>query len=316
MKKYINDARSVCGKHFFVAQGNHDINTANAGDYTDEELANAMLPYSEVVKATLKECESIIVQETENRILERLSSYTIAEEDKIDMIAYFKMHYYYDDPLTSTRFIILQTGNTRNGIVKKYFGVTNSSELYLQMDWLAQTLHSTPSGYNIVLCGHVLINWNTNLLGDVQLKIGEMLSALKTKSSVTISGPTTELMQSFYGSGEHVYDFTDANTIGKILCVSGDAHWDAACLAKSVEGVFTSVPYAPDEVTDDSILFVMTQCDAYKSSNYHPSNGYIGDCYAMESGTTTEQCFDIVSINTDSIDMVRIGAGENRRFMY
>ena len=60
---------------------------------------------------------------------------------------------------------------------------------------------------------------------------------------------------------------------------------------------------------DNNLLSVATVCDAQYTS---PSG------YTRTTGTTNEQAFDIVCIDTDNkvIKMIRIGAGSNRQFNY
>lgn len=309
LKDYTIDARTKFGKDFLFVQGNHDLNTASAGSYTAEELAEALIPYTEIEKVTVKEIAPVIVQETDAEIAERLSAYSIPSADYEQIKAYFKLHYYCDDEANKTRYIVLTTGNARNGVINDYFGINGTVELLLQLDWLYDVLMSVPSGYNIVLCGHVMINYSSDLMMIRPLNVAEMLSALKTKSVVKINGSDKTKMQGIFASGEHSFDFSNANDVGKVVIMCGDAHWDVANLAKYVDSTFTAVPYSANEVTADSVLCILTQTDAYNSSNYPK-------CAKMTLGTVTEQCFDVVTLKDNTVVCTRIGAGDDRVFSY
>lgn len=68
-----------------------------------------------------------------------------------------------------------------------------------------------------------------------------------------------------------------------------------------------------DDTTEEGVPIVSINCDAYTDGQSYGWGGY-----QMELGTTTEQCFDLVNIDTANrkIYMTRIGPGDDREFSY
>lgn len=68
-----------------------------------------------------------------------------------------------------------------------------------------------------------------------------------------------------------------------------------------------------DTTTSTGVPIVSINCDAYEDGQSFNWGGY-----QMTLGTTTEQCFDLVNIDTANkvIYMTRIGAGSDRQFTY
>lgn len=68
-----------------------------------------------------------------------------------------------------------------------------------------------------------------------------------------------------------------------------------------------------DTTTSTGVPIVSINCDAYEDGQSFNWGGY-----KMTLGTTTEQCFDLVNIDTANkvIYMTRVGAGSDRQFTY
>lgn len=68
-----------------------------------------------------------------------------------------------------------------------------------------------------------------------------------------------------------------------------------------------------DTTTQSGVPIVSINCDAYEDGQSFNWGGY-----KMTLGTTTEQCFDLVNIDTANrvIYMTRVGAGSDRQFSY
>lgn len=68
-----------------------------------------------------------------------------------------------------------------------------------------------------------------------------------------------------------------------------------------------------DTTTQSGVPIVSINCDAYEDGQSFNWGGY-----KMTRGTTTEQCFDLVNIDTANkvIYMTRVGAGSDRQFSY
>lgn len=308
MKKYFNEMISAFGKNFYPVHGNHDINTANASNYTTEELENAMLPYSVVENIFLSDIKSDVNFEDVSEKINNLPS-DVTDEQKEEIRAYMNLHYYFDDKSINTRFIILSTGNNINGVINDVFGISNTSELYLQIDWLAEILKTTPKGFNVVICGHVMVNWRTNLPENTMQKVANIATARKLKSSVSVANTNHSLLLSerWYRKGVHNYDFSACEDIDKIIIIGGDTHWDVQAVSGYRDNVYTSITITDNyNPVSGDVPTIISQTDSCNSGNYelrHP----------MEKGTITEQCFDIVTICPDNkIVFTRIGAGNDR----
>lgn len=107
------------------------------------------------------------------------------------------------------------------------------------------------------------------------------------------------------------YDFTSANP-GTVFSVSGHCHCDRAFIAapnRTTEGKILH-EYGSASAPAGGVLMILTSTDAigYQTFKNEPP---------MESNTTSANCFDIVTITTDGrVVCTRIGAGENREFIY
>lgn len=318
MREWVYEARASLGSGLLPVQGNHDINTASGNPnptIAQEKADNSILPFSLVEKITLDGCRSEIVQETEEKILERISNIAFeSEEDKKEVIAYYKMHYYHDDNANKIRYISLLHGYNYNGIIKKYFNVRQFGEPYLQMDWLYETLMSTPENYDIIVGCHAWVNWENNLVQAGEKKAAELLHAFKGKTQ-NFNLYMYEEGCPVYAQGNHYYDFSNAPTVGKIICLGGDAHWDFSCFMTSRYGEFEQKNINESTIlSENDILVVHTQTDAYLRT--YPDGTYISNTHKMTLGTVAEQCFDIVSIENKKVTFTRIGAGVDRVFNY
>jgi hypothetical protein len=326
LREWAYDMRSALGSSLLPALGNHDINTAGIRANSTDKLDSSFIPYSIVEKITLDGCRKRIVQETDEAIADRIASLgvTISDEDKEDVYAFYKLHYYSDDSENKTRYIVITHGNAYEPLVKKYFGVGTGREIFLQMEWLYETLLNTPKDYNIVVACHGFINCQYNQVADEPYRQAmRMLGLLKRGASANI-GCFADYVNTTSGTAQMVVksipvDFTQPKQTGKIVCLCGDAHWDFACICHTAsDGTYKSETYSDSLVQgEDSILVILTQTDAIRAANYDMSI-YPADSvqHTMTEGTVTEQCFDVITLKDDSVVCTRIGAGEDRTFIY
>lgn len=314
MKEWLNEARASFGSGLLLAQGNHDINSSYGGS-DESQVLNSIIPYSIVEDITLGGYRNSIIQETDAKILERISSVEFeSEEDRENVIAYYKMHFYCDDDERKIRYIVLQHGNNFNGIIYRYFNVRQFDEVYLQMDWLYETLMSTPENYNVVVVNHAFINYTNNQVSSGSSNVTKMLNGLKRKDSNLRIANNNQIGET-YPYGYHYYNFSKAPTVSKVICLGGDAHWDFACKMVYDNDTLSQVDIVNGgAVSENDVLVVHTQTDAYGCT--YPSGTYISDTWEMTPNTVTEQCFDVVTIEDNKVTFTRIGAGEDRVFTY
>ena len=186
------------------------------------------------------------------------------------------------------------------------------------MDWLYETLMSTPDDYTVVVAMHAFINWGTNKVESGPLQVCNMLSGYKQKDPSRRITNSNQISGNVYPYGYHYYDFSNAKKPKGIICLGGDMHWDYAYVVRTAEGAESGAYTDSLAQHPDSIVVVHTQTDAYGRT--YPPGTYLSDTWPMEQGTVTEQCFDIVSIeqyneNYVKAKFTRIGAGEDREFL-
>lgn len=314
MREWVDEARSACGSGLLPVHGNHDVNTGSGRG--DDKTEADIMPYAVAESIQLDGSKPYIVQETDEQIASRIASITFdSDADRQDVIAYYKLHYYCDDDKNKIRYIVLNHGTHLNGVIYQYFNVRQFGEVFMQMDWLYETLMSTPNNYTVVVAMHAFINWANNKVESGPLQVCNMLSGFRTKNASCRVTNTNNIPN--YAYGYHYYDFTNAPTPKGVLCIGGDMHWDHAVVCRRRDGVYDSVTYTDAEAMhDDSIVVVHTQTDAYGRT--YPSGTYVGDTYPMTQGTVTEQCFDVVSMSDQDTyieaKFVRVGAGVDRVF--
>lgn len=334
LRAWAYDMRSALGSSLLPVHGNHDTNPGNLSKDDIDELNESLIPYSLVEKITLDGCRNRIVQETEEAIANRIASLgvTIPDEDKVDVHAWYKLHYYSDDSENKTRYIVLNYGEGNNIIMHKYFGVGAANGLWLQMDWFYDTLKNTPIDFNVVVACHCLIEGELSTVelsnrvsSYVLQQTVKMLSLLKTGGTGNIPHAVSVAEESGVAKlnvGSRYFDFSQHKQNGKIVCVCGHQHWDSACICHTVNGTYKSDVYSDAlEQGEDAILVILTQTDAIRAANYdmskYPNVVAAGAVHhPMTSETVTEQCFDVITLKDDSVVCTRIGAGNDRVFNY
>lgn len=314
LMKAINEHVAVSGKDLIMVFGNHDVNTANA---PEDKVKEMLIPYTELEKVLFNHMEGRVTED----ITKRFDLSECTEEDKTEILAFSRLHYYVDDDETKIRYIIVETGNQfeyeRNGCISNYFDVYNNEDLVLQYDWLYETLMSTPEDYDVVVSGHALLGYGAGAekIWPGPLGLCHILSGFKTCSKISVENPFPyyEKLAKYYAKGEHVYDFTSRRHKSNVVVIAGDVHWDVQTKADYDEnGNFVSSPYVPGkELPETAVVVNVVQTDGMGSCNY------LEKTYKMQKGTITEQCFDVVTVLPNgNIKLTRIGAGENREVLY
>lgn len=308
LRKAINEQDSAFGRNGLYAMGNHDNNTANWA--TEEELRNAEIPYEYIQPLIANEQKGIVCYDA----TEKLSSYTLTDADKEELLHYFKLNYYYDEVESGTRYVVINTGNP-NGVQRRFFDLHNMGEVRLIVYWLYDVLLSVPTGYNVVLCGHQFDSMaNPPTLDYTEHIVLKMLSALKAKTSTSFSKSSNgnANYDSWLENKTHTFDFSSANDIGHIVAVSGHVHANEVFISKlAYNDSYIHDGATAISQTSGDLPVIVTQSDAY-NGDPDVSKTY----YEMEKGTTTEICFDIVTMNNSGIYLTRVGAGADRKIPF
>ena len=329
------DFKQVCGDH------DHNGRYADIGQaFSYQFVQRVMNGYN------IKELHYDTIYDEQVKGIAIANSWS--ENDMKEYNALKKMHYYFDDSTIKTRFIILHTGwsgDVGMAVDKLGSGVLSESyALYLQMDFLHQSLLSAPSNYNVVVIGHNVIGnnsysttvdgttvkrYNVNELvwkGTWQ-QISKMIRAFKNKSSIVLkyrdwssSGVQTKL-----------FDFANANTPNIVFCIGGDVHWDI--MGKSTENSETLEPISvatsldkiivtEGSVSASDILHIVTMTDGgdrgYRGiitsigSSYNDATDSVQLSASNIAGTLDAQAFDIVTVTGSEIFLTRIGSGNDR----
>lgn len=329
------------GGDFKQVCGDHDHN----GKYADEGQA---LSYQFIQKAmngyNIKELHYDEIYDSQIEEISAANGWS--ENDKKEYDAWKKMHYYFDDNTIQTRFIVLHTGWTGDvGLAVDKLGsnaLSESNALYLQIEFLYESLLSCPTGYNVVVVGHNVIgnkqysiatasgnivryNVNEPVWKGSWVNVDRMIRAFKNKSSVSLS------YKDWSGSGlqTKTFDFGEANSIGIVFCMGGDVHWDI--LAKTNESeelkpidtaTIDNVIVTEGVISKGEVLHALTMTDGsdrgYKvivatpNGNYNDSTDSVLASNPNTEGTLDSQAFDIVTIANDAIYFTRIGSGKDR----
>ena len=329
------DFKQVCGDH------DHNGKYADAGQaFSCQFVQRVLNGYN------IKELHYDTIYDEQVKEIAAVNGWS--DNDMKEYNAWKKMHYYFDDSTIKTRFIVLHTGwsgDVGMAVDKLGSGVlSESNALYLQMDFLHQSLLSAPSNYNVVVIGHNAIgnkSYSTTVDGTTVNRynvnepvwkgkwqqVAKMLRAFKNKSSVGLD------CRDWSGSGvqKKLFDFASANTPNIVFCMGGDVHWDI--IGKSTENSETLEPISvatsldkiivtEGSVSASDILHILTMTDGgdrgYRGiitpigSSYNDTTDSVQLSASNTAGTLDAQAFDIVTVTDNEIYLTRIGSGNDR----
>ena len=302
---YLIESRQAFGYDYIPAVGDHDSNSnVRSGSTVQQQFVS----YVEVARMFVSDLRGIahFYQPTE-----KLAQYATGNNYD-ECLAFFRTVYYVDDDIDCIRYIVLNNGNNGAdyGAMNDVFGSSGSDVLRLQLDWLAETLMTTPKSYNIVVLGHKINQQSSS--GNVVIL---MLSAFARKLSNFYPHPTTAGGTAIdtWWPNTTTYDFSDAPNVGFILQLNGHTHKDSQTwFGLDDNNVYQKgVAYdgisVLDQKTKGQIPTTNTQTDA-------AANVDSPEAAVMTPGTTTEQCFEVITFNDDGIFFTRFGAGSDRHF--
>ena len=311
-KRFMNNVLSAFGNDMLFCRGDHDLNQVDSNNYTDADLLTWELTYP-IWNRYLE--GSVIF---DDKLVDRAVALGHTQSVSIDEIrAFSKGHYYKDDGISKTRYIVIDTGASWDNSPLNWYAGGTDGVIQMQFSFLYDALITVPDSWDIIVVMHNGINWNTKIVGGNELQVAMILSAFKTKTRIVMTdliGNSRRRNINYNGTD---YDFsTVEQNIGKIFVLSGDTHHDCAavCQTMTIEGEeqYISIPYT-DELTlsDDAILYICTQCEVCGGNSV---NG--GTDYPMTQGTITETAFDIVSWDDEHVYCTRVGTGIDRVFDY
>ncbi len=182
-----HDAFSFLGSQFYCLFGNHDDNSTGQPTQTDRHLSE-----------------------------EQVYAYLQSQMTNVHYGNYF--NFYYDNSLSKTRFICLDTGRlyleSKRGTISK------------TAKFLIECLSSVPPNWHIVVASHI---W-TNL---ISFETGETKESKYVRPIISIlEDYNLRIKSSFtYGDETMYYDYTDSKATVE-YCIGGHTHSDAIALSQ------------------------------------------------------------------------------------
>lgn len=326
---FVFEFKNIFGSNFLPVVGNHDLNAANPTDPT--------LLYSDLVPVFTQGCDKRFhyCDYYDNRIDAMKTPKGMSDDAVARLKQYFRTCYYVDDVDGGVRYIVYNTGAGDGGSgITQYIesGITGSYEELLVIEWIYNTLITTPSGYNVILCTHTPgdFSWsspNETILSSTRMKFAAVVAGFKTKSRVTVYLPTNFSDFSWWGGTRELsFDYSNSPDVGLVVVIGGHTHVDTF----GIYG-FSSTTYDSSKIASKQLEINGLTATCHQSSDVYDSNKYIHEVpiiltqhdayinnsgpnsHVMELGTVTEQVFDVVTITPESnIALTRFGAGNDR----
>lgn len=193
--------------------------------------------------------------------------------------------FYYDDKLQKIRFISIDSFENKSYTINDgnvdNFNLGQPSDD--QINWIRDVaLNNIPNNYSVVSFSHLSLIpiYANNGTTDVNLNVGGM------GNSTSI----TKVFKDFKANGgEYIGHF------------SGHVHHD---FMNNQAGFYC--------------IQTLNDGTHWRKASYFAGNEFVGDAPKKIAGTTNECAFDVVVINrtTHKVNLIRIGAGEDREFTY
>lgn len=246
MNDFISRFKGV-GK-FFVAYGNHDGNTIGSPSNDDH--------------------------------LTKGETYALAQKQSDFDVQYGNLcYYYFDNPTTKTRFIVLDTGINQDAALDS-----------TQRTWFQTTLNNMPNNYHALIFAHIIYvsdNWRVGM-SALEFNRTDFMDEVCTICDTFNSANNGKKVEAMFGGHTH-FDL--------------DPTLDTNSEPNHVNR-FTSTGGIP---------IIIIDCDTVTTAS---ADGQ-GNRDAVR-GTITEQCFDIVTVDygAKKIECVRIGRGSDRTISY
>ncbi len=325
----------VFGTDGLFAVGNHDTNiTRWLGASRREEdpevegvngggAFNYLVPQDYIYDFSVKHIEHMV--KFDQKLISKLDKltypevgicggdiYYTPEEIKRQAYIWAKMHYHFDDDESKIRYIVMDTGDC--GLVAYYVFKRLWTAIFpLQYEWLAETLMSTPKGYDIAVVGHMFATQVPGKGGGSH-GLYKILQAFRAKGKVGVNiGECNENSQIIIGGTEKEYDFSKSDFDKMIFTMAGHWHRERIYMWYNDEDGTEHInePYENGKAyPDNAMALFLINNDCFEK----PADEL--DC-EMIAGTVTEQTFDIVTLTDDrKVIITKIGAGEGSTFSY
>lgn len=306
---YLLPSKRMYGYDFLPCVGDHDNNTVSVpSDDTH------WLPYAQIEELFMSNLERHPSYHWYD-CREKLADFaTVGSDDYNEAVSFFHTVYYVDDEILKIRYISLNCGNAGNyGGMYNIFGGSGTELLRLQFDWLADTMMSTPSGWDIVLHSHKGNGGNGGVAADIFNVIVYNFRVKNSNASGNPSSSTAAIER--WWPHNWSYNFGNAPDVRYIIAINGHEHMDRLMVWGKTSGTFSKDPSyvtsgstinQPNTGTPDNVQIplIVTNCDSLGViSSYSPT---------MTAGTVTEQCFDVFTITDTGLVITRIGAGNDR----
>lgn len=206
--------------------------------------------------------------------------------------------YYYIDKM-GVRFICLDSIDYPAG----YSGSNWWSFSQDQVEWLAGVLSNTAG--RAVILSHITLDYthecyNLGNEGGFVADVQSLINAYNNKTSITLYGNT--------------YDFT-GNTGRVLYWHAGHQHFDELYTPTGSTIPILITTCAKDQTSTDALDLVSG--NTYTTRSTFPWNSFGWTCKFWPNRTLetiNEAGFDVVCIGSDSVNVFRVGAGEDRSF--
>lgn len=281
------------------------------GDILDRETSHAVIfsIYNEVfsgVKESRRPVAIILGNHDDNPytnnvpLTKNQDRALFIDMNTVDMIAPDSAkNYYYFDRL-GYRFICLDAIDYPNGEAgDSWWGFSQA-----QVEWLAGVLGQTTQ--KTIIFSHITLDddhnaWGLGDNGGYTKDIRDLIEAYNGRNSITLYGQT--------------YNFSSAT--GKVMFVhAGHAHFDEQYTKTGMTIPLLVTTCAKNETSMSGLVLVSGNTyEAGGEGNHWNTTGWTCKFWPERVlGTITEAAFDVVSVGANTVNVFRVGAGEDRTF--
>lgn len=200
-------------------------------------------------------------------------------------------------------------GSYRCNLGQLNYYIANNAMMLTKPDDALYGYYDVPSrGVRIIVTDDYDIGYNTST-GTWSGEEGYSQAQLDFIKSAILGTSGNVLVVSHQTSDATMSNYIEDQSLQTMLIAAKNKTGDFASWAGDIIMHLSGHSHDDEDHKEDNLLSVATVCDAAYTS---PSG------YTRTWGSTSEQAFDVVCIDTESktIKMVRIGAGESREFSY
>lgn len=335
-----NAIDSIGADDFLVAIGNHDSNMANVIT-SGLDSATYRIPYDKMYDAMISHLENVAAFED---LSTQIGSVSQSETDTAELTGWSKLHYYVDDADEMTRYVVIYSSCPDDVFLPTYTGFASDSgggpSTVMQYEWFAETLMSTPTGYDVVVVAHCADSEGTTSPSRQVLRnyfdyFTRIASAFHKKCTgfklnVVLFDENACPSNAFWTRETKIWDFSTAPNVGKIIFVAGHIHRNVEYVTRITTDSTVNPTYEKGkarnngnpaisgvEIFDSAVVdygsgevvTLISQCDGYGQAI---GAKYPNELAEMAIDTITEQSFDIITLTNTGIVCTKVGAGWDR----